>query len=200
MPRPSAKHRIENAALRLFARQGVAQTSVRDLAAAAGVSEGALYRHFPSKDEMVRVMFAERYGELAGVLARLAGSGGFADRLVALVHGLCALHDREPDAFNFMLVVQHEQLPRYDNRAGSPVDALKHLIVDAIAAEELPTQDPEVATAIVLGIVVQPATFKLYGRIVRPMGELAPTLAAACLRALGCPTGDASSVAIGSEA
>jgi len=192
MPRPSAKLRIESAALRLFVQKGVAETSIRDIAAAAGVSDGALYRHFTSKDEMVRAMFAARYAELAQVLAALADGGGFAARLTALIHGLCALHDRTPDHFNFMLVVQHEQLPRYDNRAGSPVDALRRLITDAIAAGELPAQDPDVATAIVLGIVVQPATLKFYGRIMRPMGELAPTLAAACLRALGCIPGDAS--------
>ena len=192
MPRPSAKHRIEAAALGLFAHKGVGETSVRDIATAAGVSDGALYRHFPSKDELVRSMFAIRYAELATTLERLAGSGRFATRLRALVNGLCALHDREPDSFNFMLVVQHEQLPRFDERAGSPVDALRRLIVAAIKHGELPDQDPDLATAIVMGIIVQPATFKLYGRIARPMGELAPSLAEACLRALGASSGDAS--------
>jgi AcrR family transcriptional regulator len=192
MPRPSAKLRIEEAALHLFAQQGVAETSVRDIAAAAGVSDGALYRHFPSKDELVRSLFAARYGELAQLLAPLAGSGRFAARLRALVHGLCALHDRTPDAFNFMLVVQHEQLPRYDNRAGSPVDGLRALILDGMAQGDLPQQDPDLATAIVMGIIVQPATFKLYGRITRPMGALAPSLAAACLGALGALPGDPS--------
>ena len=192
MPRPSAKHRIETAALRLFAQKGVGETSVRDIAGAAGVSDGALYRHFSSKAALVRAMFAVRYAELAVTLEELAGSGGFAARMRALVRGLCTLHDREPDSFNFMLVVQHEQLPRYDNRDGSPVDALRHLIIDGIAAGDLPDQDPDLATAIVMGIVVQPATFKLYGRIARPMGELAPSLAEACLRALGASSGDAS--------
>jgi AcrR family transcriptional regulator len=192
MPRPSAKHRIETVALRLFAQQGVAETSVRDIASAAGVSDGALYRHFPSKDELVRALFSTRYAALAVALEELAGRGGFATRLRALVHGLCALHDREPDSFTFMLVVQHEQLPRYDNDGGSPVDALRRLIVAGLAEGALPAQDPDLATAIVMGIVVQPATFKLYGRITRPMGELAPSLAEACLRALGCSPGDAS--------
>jgi AcrR family transcriptional regulator len=186
MPRPSAKHRLETAALALFARKGVAGTSIRDIAAAAGVSEGALYRHFPSKDALVAGLFAERYAALARVLDGLAGSGPFAARLRAVIGGLCALHDREPDAFNFMLVVQHEQLPRYDNGGGSPVDALRTLIASGIAAGEVPMVDADLATGVVLGIVVQTATLKLYGRITRPMSELAPTLADAALRALGC--------------
>jgi hypothetical protein len=109
-----------------------------------------------------------------------------------VIGGLCALHDREPDAFNFMLVVQHEQLPRYDNAAGSPVDALRRLIEAGIACGDVRVTDAELATGLVLGIVVQPATLKLYGRITRPLSDLAPTLAAAALRALGCPAAAAA--------
>jgi AcrR family transcriptional regulator len=186
MPRPSAKHRIEAAALALFARKGVAGTSIRDIAAAAGVSEGALYRHFPGKDEMAAALFAERYAALARSLGALDAGPDFAARLRAVIEGLCALHDREPDGFNFMLVVQHEQLPRYDNAGGSPVDGLRRLIETGIASGDVTVRDPELATGLVLGIVVQTATLKLYGRITRPLGALAPALADAALRALGC--------------
>jgi AcrR family transcriptional regulator len=41
--------RILSAALQLFAHQGFAATSVRQIAAAVGVSDAALYSHFPSK-------------------------------------------------------------------------------------------------------------------------------------------------------
>ncbi len=40
------------AALPLFARQGFAATTTKDLAKAAGVSEPLLYRHFPSKEAL----------------------------------------------------------------------------------------------------------------------------------------------------
>src|SRR5258706_15392442 len=137
MPRPSAKPRIAAPALALFARKGVHEPSTRDIGAAAGVSGGALYRHFAGKHEMVAALFAERYAALARTLEALAAGPGFAARLRAVIEGLCALHDREPDVFNFMLVVQHEQLPRYDNDGGSPVDALRRLIEAGIAAGDV---------------------------------------------------------------
>lgn len=40
------------AALPLFARKGFAETTTRDLARAAGVSEPLLYKHFPSKEAL----------------------------------------------------------------------------------------------------------------------------------------------------
>ena len=41
--------RIRNAALEGFAREGVAATSIRDVAEAAGVSAGLVQHHFPTK-------------------------------------------------------------------------------------------------------------------------------------------------------
>src|SRR5580658_362344 len=47
---------IVNAAVPLFARNGFAGTTTRELAAAAGVSEALLFRHFPSKQSLYREM------------------------------------------------------------------------------------------------------------------------------------------------
>jgi AcrR family transcriptional regulator len=46
------KAAIVQAALPLFARKGYAETTTKDLARAAGVSEPLLYRHFPSKEAL----------------------------------------------------------------------------------------------------------------------------------------------------
>jgi TetR/AcrR family transcriptional regulator, transcriptional repressor of aconitase len=46
------KESIVRAALPLFARQGFARTTTRQLADAAGISEALLYKHFPSKESL----------------------------------------------------------------------------------------------------------------------------------------------------
>jgi AcrR family transcriptional regulator len=46
------KEAIVQAALPLFARKGYAETTTKELARAAGVSEPLLYRHFPSKEAL----------------------------------------------------------------------------------------------------------------------------------------------------
>ncbi|WP_067831857.1 TetR/AcrR family transcriptional regulator [Actinomadura kijaniata] len=52
---PSAR-RILHAAARLFALQGYSATSTRDIAAAVGVRQPALYKHFPSKDAILAAL------------------------------------------------------------------------------------------------------------------------------------------------
>jgi AcrR family transcriptional regulator len=49
---------IVEAAVPLFARNGFAGTTTRELAAAAGVSEALLFRHFPSKQSLYREILA----------------------------------------------------------------------------------------------------------------------------------------------
>jgi AcrR family transcriptional regulator len=49
---------IVSAAVPLFARDGFAGTTTRELAAAAGVSEALLFRHFPSKQSLYREILA----------------------------------------------------------------------------------------------------------------------------------------------
>jgi TetR/AcrR family transcriptional regulator, transcriptional repressor of aconitase len=65
MPKVSAEHRdarrrqIAQAALRLFARQGLQATSVADIIAESGLSTGAIYGNYRNKDEIVQVAIAE---------------------------------------------------------------------------------------------------------------------------------------------
>ncbi len=49
---PSTRERICEAALLGFAESGVAATSIRDVAAAAGVSPGLVQHHFTTKDKL----------------------------------------------------------------------------------------------------------------------------------------------------
>lgn len=48
------KAEILRASLAVFAMKGFAATTTKELAAAAGVSEGLLYKHFPGKETMYR--------------------------------------------------------------------------------------------------------------------------------------------------
>lgn len=59
---PRTRQRIESAAVQLFVDKGVAETTIKDLARVAGLSEGALYRHFVEAG----TFFAILCGTIAG--------------------------------------------------------------------------------------------------------------------------------------
>jgi TetR/AcrR family transcriptional repressor of uid operon len=74
----SARDRIVAAARRLFGERGFHQTAMADLAEAAQVSVGTIYRSFPGKAEIIRAIIVadteETLIELEGDLAQVAQS------------------------------------------------------------------------------------------------------------------------------
>lgn len=181
----STRDKIDRTALRLFAEKGVDQTTTKDLAAGAGIAEGTLYRHYSGKDDMIWRLFAAHYAALADELDRLRARETSLDaKIGAMVHVFCALYDSAPDVFRFLFLVQHGQLARVPDDMRTPVRVVRDAIVEGIAQGEIPAQDPDLATAMVFGVVTQPAVFKIYGSIDTPLSEHAEALAAACRRIL----------------
>jgi len=54
------RRRILKTALALFARHGFHGASIRDIARAVGLTEAAIYYHFPSKRAIIRALYEER--------------------------------------------------------------------------------------------------------------------------------------------
>lgn len=179
---------IEREALRLFALRGVDGTSIKDISSAVGVADAALYRHFASKEEMAQAIFAHHYGELARAIREIAAERRpFRDKVGALVALFCALFDEEPDVFAFLLLNQHAHLRFVPKDAeANAVEALRGMMREAWRKREIGESDPDLAAAMALGAVVQPAVFKLYGRIEGPLGARVEQLARAALAVLRC--------------
>lgn len=60
----STKEKIFDAAIELFAERGYDRVSVRDIARAIGLTEGAVYKHYSSKDEILDSIFAYVEGRI----------------------------------------------------------------------------------------------------------------------------------------
>ena len=186
MPRrQNTRQRLIDRAIELFAERGVDQTSTKDLAAAVGISEAAIYRHFTSKSELVFEAFSTHYLGLADVLARAAAPAQSArSKVAAMIGECCRLYDENQPVFRFLLLSQHGQLGKLQDGMPNPVDVVRGVLADAITRGELPKQDPDIATAILFGVVTQTAIFSVYGRITTPLTTLADRLAAAAWAAL----------------
>src|ERR1700761_7040730 len=64
------KAKILVAALKLFVRDGLCETSVRDIAKASGFTNPALFKHFPTKDALALYLFERCYLELFHLISR----------------------------------------------------------------------------------------------------------------------------------
>jgi len=93
---------ILRAGLDLFARKGLAETSIRDIAAEAGLTNPALYKHFKSKEDLAVELFERIYRQhMAKLAAATEGHAGFAERFRAFLTVRLTAIDQSPDASIF---------------------------------------------------------------------------------------------------
>ncbi|MCA0248059.1 MAG: TetR/AcrR family transcriptional regulator [Proteobacteria bacterium] len=164
------KARVERAALTLFVARGVTETTTREIAMAASIAEGTIYRHFPSKEQLALDLFLRHHRALAEALAGVAQQAqGLRAQIDAIVRCYCEWADDDWTLFAYHLLTQHMFLAMVPEGTPNPVDVLRQVIVRAMAAGEIPSRDADLAAASAIGTVMQPATYKLYGRFEGPL-------------------------------
>lgn len=108
MPNRTTRHDLRTAAVRLGARHGVESTSIRSIAREAGVTEGAVYKHFDSKDDLIREAYSAVVQELARDKAVIARAGlPFDQALRAWIKLTYDSFDTQRDAFTYVLLMPH---------------------------------------------------------------------------------------------
>lgn len=92
-----------NAALELFAEQGLNRASTAQIAKRAGVASGTLFFHFNSKEELIHAVFEDVRAKIEGALVydmdpRLP----IRDQIVFTLSNLLRCFLEHPDQFRFM--------------------------------------------------------------------------------------------------
>jgi AcrR family transcriptional regulator len=179
------KELIARTSLHLFVEKGITETTIRDIAAAAGIAEGTLYRHYESKDQLAWELFSENYLSFARELDRVQeGYDTLKDKLAAMIRRFCAFFDQDPVLFSYLLLAQHHQLKKVTPEMQTAVTVLQKVIAQGMAQGEVAEIEVELAAAMVLGVVLQVAVFKAYNRINQNLSQLSETLVDTCWQVL----------------
>ncbi|MBS0644197.1 MAG: TetR/AcrR family transcriptional regulator [Acetobacteraceae bacterium] len=174
MQEEPTRDRIKRAAMQLFVAHGVDAVSMRDIADAAGLKAPSLYAHFKSREALLSEMFQAGYADYGQRLAAAAAMPGpFLDRLGGMVRLICRLHAEDEVLFNFLLLTQHVSLRDIPASGdGNPVDVLCRAVAEGMLHGEIPQRDPALIAAALMGMIIQAATFRLYGRLDRGLAAL----------------------------
>ncbi len=96
--RAETRRDILAAAYRVFAEKGYAQATIDDVAATGGVSKGAIYHHFASKEELFRALLDDHRHEIEGMRAAIDRAATFSEILRGVV-GVWLEHYRSDPLF-----------------------------------------------------------------------------------------------------
>ncbi len=104
--RDATRQRIVDAAVTAFADQGFRASSTRDIAAAAGVTQGLVTYHFESKDALWRAAATQIFGLLVGTLPDRSRRASKAERRAAAreeIRAYVQFAATHPEVFHFMV-------------------------------------------------------------------------------------------------
>ena len=112
--RARARAEIVTAAHRLFLEKGYAETSVEQVAEAAGVAPRTVFRHFPRKEDLVFHRHAEQIGRFEQLLSDQPPDRPPLDALVDALLQMLRLDDGRSDGAILRLLDREPELQRRD--------------------------------------------------------------------------------------
>jgi AcrR family transcriptional regulator len=166
-PGLSMRERALAAAERVIRAKGLARATTKEIAHAAGCSEGTLYNHFKGKEDLFLCVLRERLPDFIRLVIRFperAGSGTVRDNLEELAGAALAFYRQSiPLGTSFFsepeLLMRHRRLLR-DKNAG-PHKANTLLATYLHAEQEIGRVDdgvdPQAASYLLLGACFQQA-------------------------------------------
>jgi AcrR family transcriptional regulator len=161
------REKIVEAAERVMRERGLARSTTKEIAREAGYSEGTLYKHFQSKEDLFLSVLAERLPSLVALSREVpgwAGRGTVKETLVEIARRALAFYAESvpisASVFSepFLLVQHAEEVRR---RGAGPQKANEAVAAYLRAEQDLGRvrrdADPEAAAALLLGACFQRA-------------------------------------------
>ncbi|ADO45207.1 transcriptional regulator, TetR family [Hydrogenobacter thermophilus TK-6] len=126
--RKDTKKRILESALKLFSEKGIRETTIKDIAKEVGITEGAIYRHFTSKDEIVRGLFGMYSEEFYDRLMLAFEEKTYRDKFYRAVEEFLSFCFENPEAFKYLDLFHYLRAEEVKEFKKLPKDAILKLL------------------------------------------------------------------------
>ena len=177
----NARPKIEKAAVELFITEGIDAATTRQIAERAGVSEGALYRHYKGKEELAEALFMGIHDRMSHILIEAALDGSdLKSRVTAIVGAYCAVADEDWNLVCYHLLHMNRFLRQDIKREDDPVSLTEAMINNG----HVPEGDPALLAAMSLGVITQTGQNKAFNRLEGPLSAHKDALATAIMAIL----------------
>lgn len=141
------RQEILSAAEKLFCARGYNATSVQDILNVLHTSKGGFYHHFASKEDVLKLLCAQRAERAAAFTANaLDNAKGGMGRINAVLHGFMPLRREEVPFVNMLI-------PLIEKPEGR---AMAMIYQDALSESFLPLLEQEMAAASAAGVICPP--------------------------------------------
>lgn len=168
-PRLGTREAILAAAARSFADRGYHRTSLHEVAEDVGIQKASIFHHFASKEALYRAVLEEGRGQGEAIIrAAIGGTGGWSERVGALLDAYVALVAAHPEQTKILLRQSLGDAPE-DYDGGPDSDRLLGMVTSFLAAgQRAGACAPFDATSLALGVMGMVVFFFTSAPVVAP--------------------------------
>lgn len=181
--RKNRKEEILSAALFLVAKNGTAAATIRAIASVAGVTEGAIYRHFPNKESLIRSIYQRIVREMVEAKEEIVkGPESLSEKLHKWIQVTFEYYDEHPDAFVFLYLTPHNFVDVDGEIIDRQGELFMEMIREAQADGQARSLDPALALSHFLGLELSVPRLIHENRLPPPARQYASEVKEALLR------------------
>ncbi|NIP30079.1 MAG: TetR family transcriptional regulator, partial [Candidatus Dadabacteria bacterium] len=162
MPKQTTKlEPIENTAIKLFAKRGIKEVTIKDIATEAGCSDGALYRHYKSKEELAWTLYKREVENFGSIIKEILENKDLTNerKIYSAIELFYDYYDKYPSKFSFILLSQYN-FPRHLklNKKLNPYHIMRECLKSMIKGKKV--KDMDLLCGMIFGLILEPARMK----------------------------------------
>lgn len=158
--------KVMKAALQLFTKKGIEGTTIKDIASKARVSEGALYRHFKSKEELAWHLFITHLTDFTtDLMTQVFGQPTAEKRILAFVSECFKAFEEDRDLFTYLIISEHRELKKFPETKMHPGHVVLKIVQEGQKEGSIKKGDPYILGALFLGGIIRTCIVRMYGGI-----------------------------------
>ena len=157
-------HQVLDCALELFVKKGYHRVSIPDIVAACGISTGAIYNLFSSKENLARTLHQQILdGFHHEFVTRLVDCETAYEKLRVFAELVYEKTDRDPITMEYLLFMKHAEF--MDGMPPicmtEPFRLIRQVVTDGMASGEIRRGDYFISAVSYTGAILRPAQLKL---------------------------------------
>jgi len=180
---------IMRTAVHLFVKKGIDGTTIKDIAKEANVAEGALYRHFKSKDDLAWHLFSTNLNQFtADLMATVYPETTAQKRIEKFVEESFTAYEQNPELYSYLILQEHSELEKYSQSYIHPGHVVMKIIKDGQKSGEIRRGEPYVLGSMFVGGIIRVCVVKMYGNISKGLQKYTGEVADMIWDMLNAPT------------
>ncbi len=173
---------IERTAIKLFAQRGLKEVTIKEIASEANCSDGALYRHYKSKEEMAWTLYKREVEGFGALIKQILENKDLSNnkKIYYSIELFYDYYDKYPTKFSFILLSQYNFLRELKvNKKLNPYHIMKECLKGMSKRKKI--KDIDLLSGMIFGLILEPARMKATKELKGKLKERTEIVYRACM-------------------